>query len=274
MCSTGWGLQGHSCPIISWFISLLQLACMGRLFFCVGCYLQPERQAVCISGYMSLGCVWGNEMALFVMYLPSPFAEACLCIHLVISPILPWCINWQKEWEGACWSPSVIVIDIFSTTTWKQRMISSSFFCFAHLLLSFCWHTMSTSSWICYWQIQETKQRNLLFCFPSDFSISPQLYPSLCLQSSTRWRWCVPYVTSTLTICMWAGTNPLTMAPLLVEPCSTPSSAISMQLKSLSCSFMVSIKRFISIHAFGAETPHGLWRRATQATWRYSRIFV
>lgn len=110
MCSTGWGLQGHSCPITHWFINLLQPACMRSLFCCVGCYLQPERQAVCISGYTSLGCVWGNEMALFVMYLPSTFAEACLCIHLVISPFLPRCINWQKEWEGDCWSRSLIVL--------------------------------------------------------------------------------------------------------------------------------------------------------------------
>lgn len=256
MCSTGWGLQGHSCPITPWFINHLQLACMRRLFCCVGCYLQPERQAVCISGYTSLGCVWGNEMALFVMYLPSPFAEACLRSHL-ISPLLPWCINWQKEWERECWSQSVIVLYIFTTTTWQQRMISSPslrIFSVSHTF--YCWYTMSTPRWISYLQIQETKQRYLilLFCYSSYFPISPHLYPPLCLQSSTRWRWCAPYVTSTLTICMWAGTSLLTMAPLLVEPCSTPSSATSMQLKSLSCSFMVSMKWFVSIHAFGADT--------------------
>ena len=32
MCSTGWGLGGHSCPITPWFINLLQLACMEMLF--------------------------------------------------------------------------------------------------------------------------------------------------------------------------------------------------------------------------------------------------
>lgn len=57
----------------------------GKAFLptCVGCYLQPARQVVCISGCASLGCVWGNEMALPVMYLAfSLVAEACLCICL------------------------------------------------------------------------------------------------------------------------------------------------------------------------------------------------
>lgn len=57
----------------------------GKAFLptCVGCYLQPARQVVCISGCASLGCVWGNEMTLPVMYLAfSPVAEACLCICL------------------------------------------------------------------------------------------------------------------------------------------------------------------------------------------------
>lgn len=133
-------------------------------------------------------------------------------------------------------------------TSEDDLSVSLSFLCFLHLLLSFCWNTMSTSRWISYLQIQETKQRNVILPFLIFLFLL-----HVCLQSSTRWRWCVPYVTSTLTICTWAGTSPLTMALLLVEPCSTPSSAISMQLKSLSCSFMVSIKRFVSIHAFGAE---------------------
>lgn len=154
MCSTGWGLQGHSCPITPWFISLLQLACMRRLFCCVGCYLQPERQAVCISGYTSVGCVWGNEMALLVMYLPSPFAEARLWIHLVISP-LPGCIYWQKEWEGDCWSQSVIVLYVFTTTTWQQRMMSR----------------LSLSLWISFWQILLIFPSRCIFMFlmPSTF---------------------------------------------------------------------------------------------------------
>lgn len=116
---------------------------------------------------------------------------------------------------------------------------------------------LPVGSVICRSKKQNKEIESCFFCYSSYFPISPHLYPSLCLQSSTRWRWCVPYATSTLTICMWAGTSPLTMAPLLVEPCLTPSSAISMQLKSLSCSFMVSIKKFVSIHAFDAEIPHG-----------------
>ncbi len=50
-------------------------------------------------------------------------------------------------------------------------------------------------------------------------SLSLHSYPSFCLQSSTRWRWCVLCVTSTLTICMWAGTSPPTTAPLSAERC-------------------------------------------------------
>lgn len=85
MCSTDWGLWGHSCPITPWFINLLEPACMEILLLlsCVGCYLQPARQAVCISGCASLGCVLCNEMAHLVMYLAfSPVAEACFCIYL------------------------------------------------------------------------------------------------------------------------------------------------------------------------------------------------
>ena len=85
MCSTDWGLRGHSCPITPWFINLLEPACMEILLLlsCVGCYLQPARQAVCISGCASLGCVLCNEMAHLVMYLAfSPVAEACFCIFL------------------------------------------------------------------------------------------------------------------------------------------------------------------------------------------------
>lgn len=32
MCSTDWGLGGHSCPITNWFINLLQPACIEILF--------------------------------------------------------------------------------------------------------------------------------------------------------------------------------------------------------------------------------------------------
>lgn len=120
MCSTGWGLQGHSCPITPWFISLLQLACMRRLFCCVGCYLQPERQAVCISGYTSVGCVWGNEMALLVMYLPSPFAEAHLWIHLVISPFYQDAFT-DKRNERVTADPSRWLFYIFSPQLLDNR---------------------------------------------------------------------------------------------------------------------------------------------------------
>lgn len=74
----------------------------------VRCYLQPARQAVCISGCTSLGCVRGNEMALLVMYLASPVAETCLCIYLAVSP--PGYIYWQKEWKGDWWSQLVFVL--------------------------------------------------------------------------------------------------------------------------------------------------------------------
>lgn len=173
MFTADWGLQGHSCPITPWFISLLQLACMWRLFCrVVGCYLQPERQAVCISGYMSLGCVWGNEMALFVIYLPSPFAEACLCIHL-ISPFLPWCINWQKKWEGDCWSHS----DCFTYFHHNHVVVVSLYvLCFSHLGLSFCWYTMSTSRWISYKRRNKAEKCNGSFL---PFLLLPHLPPSV-----------------------------------------------------------------------------------------------
>lgn len=169
MCSTGWGLQGHSCPITPWFISLLQLACMRRLFCCVGCYLQPERQAVCISGYTSVGCVWGNEMALLVMYLPSPFAEARLWIHLVISPFYQDAFT-DKRNERVTADPSRWLFYIFSLQPldnrgwwvvplflpipfWQILLIffffpCCIFLCFSRHLLSFCSYTMSRSRWI------------------------------------------------------------------------------------------------------------------------------
>lgn len=132
------------------------------------------------------------------------------------------------------------------------------FFCFSRHLLSFCSYTMSRSRWIFADPRNQTNEIKpvlfFLFCYSSYFPLSSHLYPSLCLQSSTRWRWCVPCVTSTLTICMWAGTSPLSMAPLLVEPCLTPSSATSMPLKSLLCLFMVSSQ--ICFHSY-------LWCRGT-----------
>lgn len=133
---------------------------------------------------------------------------------------------------------------------------------------------LPVGSVICRSKKQNKEIESCFFCYSSYFPISPHLYPSLCLQSSTRWRWCVPYATSTLTICMWAGTSPLTMAPLLVEPCLTPSSAISMQLKSLSCSFMVSIKKFVSIHAFDAENTSWMLQFCVHPQRLYSRISI
>lgn len=121
-------------------------------------------------------------MALFVIYLPSPFAEACLCILLVISPFLPWCMNWLKEWEEDCWSQSLILSYIFTITNWgwSSRRLCIFFFYVSHTFyFSFCWYTMSTSRWISYLQIQETKQRNatLLSCYSSYFPISSPPVP-------------------------------------------------------------------------------------------------
>lgn len=191
MCTTGWGLRGHSCPITPWFISLLQLACMRRLFCCVGCYLQPERQAVCISGYTSLGCVWGNEMALFVMYLPSPFAEACLCIRLVISPFLPWYMHWLKEWEENCWSQPRIVLYIFTTTAWggSHRLLSAFFFKMfftPSTFLLLVHHVHFQMNQLFAYPRNKTKKRNLTFLlflslphpppWPVPISLSPVQY--------------------------------------------------------------------------------------------------
>lgn len=85
MCSTDWGLGGHSCPINTLIYHPPPASLHGDavLLARVGCYLQPARQVVCISGCTSLECVWRNEMALLLMYLAfSPVAEACLCIYI------------------------------------------------------------------------------------------------------------------------------------------------------------------------------------------------
>lgn len=76
------------------------------LLTCVGCYLQPARQVVCISGCTSLGCVWGNEMALPVMYLAfSSVAEPCLCIYLAFFPPLDQDIFTDKRNERVTGDP-------------------------------------------------------------------------------------------------------------------------------------------------------------------------
>lgn len=117
MCSTGWGLQCHSCPITPRFINLFQLACMESLFcslVLVVCL--PATQVVCISGCTSLGCVWGNEMALPVMYLAfSPVAEAVCVSILIFHPSRAGYIGWQKEWEVDCWSWLMFVLWISTT---------------------------------------------------------------------------------------------------------------------------------------------------------------
>lgn len=204
MCSTGRGLQGHSCPITPWFISLLQLACMRRLFCCVGCYLQPERQAVCISGYTSVGCVWGNEMALLVMYLPSPFAEARLWIHLVISPFYQDAFT-DKRNERVTADPSRWLFYIFSPQPLDNRGWWVAPLClripFWQILLIFFFpavffyvsHTIyfPSARTPCpdpdgYLQIQETKQMKLSLFFFFFFAIpftspSPPTCTHLCL---------------------------------------------------------------------------------------------
>lgn len=132
--------------------------------------LLTARKAVCISGYTSLGCVWGNEMALLVMYLPSPFAEARLWIHLVISPFYQDTFT-DKRNDRVTADPGLWLFYIFSpppsldNTGWVLSPSVSlflslslsdceflhdrfcSFFPFSRLLLSFCSDTMSNSRW-------------------------------------------------------------------------------------------------------------------------------